>query len=113
MLGAMGEFPVQVINPAPGGGSNIVELTTHRLLTLTATSVVYEPNSKLLYVAIPATSSSNPNTILPINPTTGGSTNNPNPPATTQKTSAGTYTVTVVATSGTVSHGTNVTLVVQ
>jgi Abnormal spindle-like microcephaly-assoc'd, ASPM-SPD-2-Hydin len=42
-----------------------------------------------------------------------GSTNNPNPPAAIQKTSPGTYTVTVVATSGTVSHGTNVTLVVQ
>jgi hypothetical protein len=68
-LGSMGEFPVQVINPAPGGGSNLVTLTTYRLLNFTATNVVYEPNSKMLYVAIPATSSGNPNTILPVNPT--------------------------------------------
>jgi hypothetical protein len=71
MLGSMGEFPVQVVNPAPGGGSNLVTLTTYRLINLTATNVVYEPNSKMLYAAIPATSSSNPNTILPINPATG------------------------------------------
>jgi hypothetical protein len=71
ILGAMGEFPVQVSNPAPGGSSNMLKLTTYRLLNLTSTNVVYEPNSKLLYVAIPATSSSNPNTILPIDPATG------------------------------------------
>ena len=70
-LGVMGEFPVQVVNPAPGGGSNLATLTTYHLLSLTATNVVYEPNSKMLYVAIPATSSTNPNTILPINPVTG------------------------------------------
>jgi hypothetical protein len=70
-LGVMGEFPVQVVNPAPGGGSNLATLTTYRLLNLTATNVVYEPSSKLMYVAIPATSSTNPNTILPINPVTG------------------------------------------
>lgn len=70
-LGSMGEFPVQVVNPAPGGVSNQVPLTTYRLLNLAATNIVYEPNSKMLYAAIPATSSSNPNTILPINPATG------------------------------------------
>lgn len=71
ILGTMGEFPVQAVNPAPGGSSNIVKLTTYHLLNLTSTNAVYEPNSKLLYVAIPATSSSNPNTILPVNPVTG------------------------------------------
>jgi len=70
-LGTMGEFPVQVVNPTPGGSSNIIRLTTHRLLSLIATNIVYEPNSKLLYAAIPATSGSNPNTILPIDPATG------------------------------------------
>jgi hypothetical protein len=43
----------------------------------------------------------------------GGSGNNSNPPATTEKTSAGSYTLTVVATSGTLSHSTNVIRVVQ
>lgn len=71
ILGAMGEFPVQVVNPMPGGSSNMVKLTTHRLLNLTSTNIVYETNSKLLYAAIPATSSSNPNTILPVDPGTG------------------------------------------
>jgi hypothetical protein len=42
-----------------------------------------------------------------------GNANNPNPPAIMQKTSAGSYTITVVATSGTLSHSTNVTLIVQ
>src|SRR4029434_4063271 len=71
ILGAMGEYPVQVFNPSPGGSSNMVKLTKHPQLSLTTTSIVYESKSKLLYAAIPALSSSNPNTILPIDPVTG------------------------------------------
>ena len=70
-LRAMGEFPVQVFNPAPAGGSNLTTLTTYRSISLTATNLVYAPATKLLYAAIPAFSTLNPNTILPIDPTTG------------------------------------------
>ncbi|MBB5340860.1 choice-of-anchor D domain-containing protein [Tunturiibacter gelidoferens] len=70
-LGAMGEFPVQVVNPAPGGASNVGTLTTFHAVSLNATHVVYEPASKLLYAAIPATSASNPNTVISVDPTTG------------------------------------------
>jgi hypothetical protein len=44
----------------------------------------------------------------------GGANNNANPPReNVQKTAAGTYAISVVGTSGTVSHSVNVTLVVQ
>jgi hypothetical protein len=43
----------------------------------------------------------------------GGSGNNNNQMTTVQKTPPGTYTVTVVATSGAISHSTDVTLTVQ
>jgi hypothetical protein len=71
ILGAMGEYTVQVVNPAPGGSSNMIKLTTYRMLTLTAADIIYEPTSKRLYASIPAGSTSNPNTILPIDPVTG------------------------------------------
>jgi hypothetical protein len=44
----------------------------------------------------------------------GGGNNNANPPRESlQKTAPGTYAITVVGTSGTVSHSVSVTLVVQ
>lgn len=70
-IGAMGEFPVQVINPSPGGASNTATLTTYHVLNLTATNMIYEPHSGMLYAAIPAASAANANTILPINASTG------------------------------------------
>jgi Abnormal spindle-like microcephaly-assoc'd, ASPM-SPD-2-Hydin/Beta-propeller repeat len=70
-LGAMGEFPVQVVNPPPGGSSNVGMLTTFHVVNLNATKLVYEPVSKLLYAAIPATSALNPNTVISVDPTTG------------------------------------------
>jgi hypothetical protein len=70
-LGAMGEFPVQVVNPAPGGSGNVEMLTTFHVVNLNATQLVYEPVSKLVYAAIPGTSASNPNTVISVDPTTG------------------------------------------
>jgi centrosomal CEP192-like protein/ASPM-SPD-2-Hydin domain-containing protein/HYDIN/CFA65/VesB family protein/beta-propeller repeat-containing protein len=70
-IAAFGEFPVQVFNPSPGGGaSNIATLTTYHVLNLTTTDMIYEPHSGLLYLAVPAASTSNANTILPFNPAT-------------------------------------------
>jgi hypothetical protein len=70
-LSALGEFPLQVINPAPGAVSNVAVLTTFHVVNLNATKIVYEPISKLLYAAIPATSATNPNTVISIDPVTG------------------------------------------
>jgi hypothetical protein len=71
ILGAMGEYPVQVTNPTPGGGSATARLTAYRLLKVTATQIIYEPKSKMLYLAVPATASTNPNTIIPLDPAIG------------------------------------------
>jgi hypothetical protein len=62
---------VQVVNPAPGGTSNVVQLTAFHLFPLTSTVTVFNPHNKLLYVAIPSTAATNANTILPIDPATG------------------------------------------
>jgi hypothetical protein len=70
-LGAMGEFPVQVVNPAPGGVSNVAMLTTFHVVSLNATKLVYEPISKLLYAAVPAMSATNPNTVISVDPVAG------------------------------------------
>jgi hypothetical protein len=69
-LTGIGEVSVTVTNPAPGGGtSNAVTLTPYQTLQL-APSALLSVNGTL-YASIPASSLTDPNTILPINPTTG------------------------------------------
>ncbi len=69
-LTGIGEVSVTVTNPAPGGGtSNAVMLTPYQTLQL-APSALLSVNGTL-YASIPASSLTDPNTILPINPTTG------------------------------------------
>jgi hypothetical protein len=70
-LGTLGEFPIQIVNPAPGGASSAIKVVTYHSVALTSTAVVYEPHSKLLYAAIPALSATNPNTIVSLDPVTG------------------------------------------
>ncbi|WP_083343853.1 choice-of-anchor D domain-containing protein [Terriglobus roseus] len=70
-LGSLGEFPVQVVNPAPGGASNTLSLTTFHVVPLTHSNMVYDPKSQKIFAAIPNLSTTNPNTIVPIDPTTG------------------------------------------
>ena len=61
-----------VVNPSPGGGTSAaVTLTPYQILPLSTSSLVSVPATNLLYAAIPASSSSNPNTVIPIDPTTG------------------------------------------
>jgi hypothetical protein len=71
-LTSLGELPLTVVNPAPGGGTSVpVTITPYETLTIDPSFVVFVPATNLLYAAIPAASSSNPNTVIPINPATG------------------------------------------
>lgn len=73
-LTAIGEVPLTVVNPAPGGGESAPStLTLYQTLQISPSSVVSVPGSNLLYVAIPASAVPNANTILLIDPTTGTS----------------------------------------
>jgi hypothetical protein len=72
LLSAMGELPVTVVNPAPGGGeSAALTLTVYRQLNLNPSFVVSVPSRNLLYASIPASSATNPNTVIAIDPETG------------------------------------------
>jgi hypothetical protein len=68
---AVGELPVVVTNPAPGGSSVSFALPVFRSLPISASALIYEPVSKLLFASIPSTAATNPNTVLPIDPLTG------------------------------------------
>ncbi|GGG88162.1 hypothetical protein GCM10011585_35290 [Edaphobacter dinghuensis] len=72
VVNTVGAIPVTVVNPTPGGGSSSsYPLIGYRSLPLTASALTVDPVGGLLYAAIPATASQNPNTIIPINPATG------------------------------------------
>ncbi len=71
-LTALGELPVVVVNPAPGGGiSPAVMITPYEALTLDSVSLVSVPATNMLYAAIAASGAKNPNTVVPVDPTTG------------------------------------------
>ena len=71
-LTALGEFPLTVVNPTPGGGvSPAVTMTTYQYLPVTTSAIASVPATKLIYAAIPSMSTSNPNTVIPIDPSTG------------------------------------------
>jgi hypothetical protein len=67
----MGELPVVVVNPSPGGQSTAFPLTVFQTLPVSAAGLVYNSVTRMLYASIPATATTNPNTILPIDPLTG------------------------------------------
>ncbi len=72
LLGSMAELPVTVTNPAPGGGASApVLLTTYLSVPMQLSSMVYEPYSRVIFASIPASATSNPNTVIALNPQTG------------------------------------------
>ncbi len=72
LLADLGEVLVSVSNPNPGGGTSpSLPLAPYRSIFLSATRLVYEPNSGTLYAAIPASAPTNQNTVVPINPSNG------------------------------------------
>ncbi|WP_047495725.1 choice-of-anchor D domain-containing protein [Terriglobus sp. TAA 43] len=75
---ALGEQGLTVVNPAPGGTSSTVAITPYSVIPLTLSNMVYDATSKKIFAAVPNLSTTNPNTILPIDPATG-STGTPIP----------------------------------
>ena len=68
----LGELRISVLNPAPGGGeSNSSLVTIYQTLQVPASALIYEPVSKLLFAALSASASTNPNTVVSIDPSTG------------------------------------------
>ncbi len=72
LLTSMAELPVTVTNPAPGGGTSApLLLTTYVAIPMQISAMVYEPYSRLIFASIPSSATSNPNTVVAINPQTG------------------------------------------
>ena len=71
LLTSVGELPVTVVNPAPGGASASTPLPVFRSLAISAASLIYEPVSKLLYVSIQSSATNNANTVVSIDPVSG------------------------------------------
>ena len=72
ILKTVGQVPVTVSNPTPGGGTSApFALITYRSVAMTASALASDPVGGLLYVSIPASASQNANTVIPIDPTTG------------------------------------------
>jgi Abnormal spindle-like microcephaly-assoc'd, ASPM-SPD-2-Hydin/Beta-propeller repeat len=69
---ALGEIPVTVFNPAPGGGESApYTITTYQSIVMAASALVSDPVTKLLYASIGAGAASNPNTVAVIDPVAG------------------------------------------
>ena len=66
-----GELTLTVVTPWPGGEQSAPgTLTEYRTLSRQNAFLLYEPVGKQLFASIPAASTTNPNTVLPINPVT-------------------------------------------
>ncbi len=71
-LTSMVSLNLTVANPTPGGGHSAISvLTVYRSVPIEASALVYDSSRNLLYAAIPATASLNPNSVVFINPSTG------------------------------------------
>jgi hypothetical protein len=71
-LTSIGELPLSVVNPSPGGGfSSAATLTPYQTLMINPAALVSVPATGKLYAAIPSSATADPNTVIPIDPTTG------------------------------------------
>jgi hypothetical protein len=71
-LTSLGEQNLLVLNPEPGGDSSPgVIVTPYQTLLINPAFVISVPATGLVYAAIPSSATSNPNTVIPIDPTTG------------------------------------------
>lgn len=72
LVASIGELHVTVLNPNPGGGETPpLTITVYQSIPLAARDMVYEPFSQLLFAAVGAAASNNPNTIAVIDPAAG------------------------------------------
>lgn len=53
------------------GGASSALAVTEKIITLTTNDITYDPATGLIYAAMPSTAPNHPNSLLPINPTTG------------------------------------------
>jgi hypothetical protein len=67
----LGDISIQAVNPAPGGASAPVTLSVYRQTPLAAADAIYEPFTQKFYATMAATSATNPNTLVTIDPNTG------------------------------------------
>lgn len=71
-LTTVGELPLTVVNPAPGGGTSVAAtLALYNVLSLTPSFLVSVPSTGMLYASIPNSTIVNPNTVIPIDAATG------------------------------------------
>jgi hypothetical protein len=78
LMAQVGTVSISLTNPAPGGGtSNIAKLNVIagsnylRAVNLPANALVWDPKQKVIYAAVPASSSSNASSVVAIDPTNG------------------------------------------
>jgi len=71
LLGSLGEIPITVFNPAPGGAESVPFVATaYQSIPLGGVALVHDPGRNLLYAAIRADAANNPNTVAVVNPET-------------------------------------------
>jgi|GEM_PF-491646 len=72
LLTALGEQQLTVVNPQPGGGvSASVTVTPYQTVLINPTALIYVPATGMIYAAISSSDPQNPNTVIPVDPTTG------------------------------------------
>src|SRR2546428_10722488 len=66
--GKSGHFFHPGVKPRPGGPSAPVDFGVYGQVTLGAADVIYEPFTRKFYASIPASSATNPNSLVTIDP---------------------------------------------
>lgn len=71
-IAQMGQAKVTVFNPTPGGGeTQPTVFTIYEKLGFAVKDIIYNPHDGLIYASIPNSSTSNPNTVVSLDPSTG------------------------------------------
>jgi Abnormal spindle-like microcephaly-assoc'd, ASPM-SPD-2-Hydin/Protein of unknown function (DUF1573)/Beta-propeller repeat len=72
LLTTLGEQQLTVVNPQPGGGvSSSITITPYQTLLINPTALAYVPATGMIYAAISSSDPQHPNTVIPVDPTTG------------------------------------------
>jgi Beta-propeller repeat len=71
LLKKVGNLSIQVVNPAPGGASAPAGFAIYNQTTVGAADMIYEPFTQKIYASIPASSPTNPNSLVTVDPVTG------------------------------------------
>ena len=65
----LGTLKVDVLTPGPGGGiSNSADVLIYQNIPLSANDIVFEPYTRKIYASISANATSNPNTMVTVDP---------------------------------------------